>query len=319
MRAWTRDRYGLPDVLRLTDVEQPVPKDDEVLVRVHCTTINIGDWLMLTGTPRLARLGFGLFRPKRRILGSDVAGVVESAGTAVTRFAPGDEVMGETDGGTFAEFAVAPEERLVRKPANVSFEQAAAAPLVGCTALRGLRTCGAIREGHRVLINGASGGVGTTAVQVAKAFGAEVTGVCSTRNLEMVRSIGADHVSDYTHEDFTQLGRRWDLLFDLVGNRPLPACRRVLTPDGIYLSSMASLGRIFNVLLTARFVRRRQVLVPPDPTQADLLTVAELLESGKLKPVIDQRWTLEQIPDAMRHQGEGHTQGKSVVRLRAEE
>lgn len=236
MKAIVQDRYGSSEVLEFREVDRPVPKDGEVLVRVRAASVNARDWHVMRGDPYVARLAFGLRRPKRRmrIQGGDFAGVVEAVGKDVTRVRPGDEVYGEADG-AFAEYLCAPQGVLGPKPANLSFEQAAAVPLAGNTALMGLRDVGKVGPGQHVLVNGASGGVGTFAVQIAKALGAEVTGVCSTRNVDLVRSLGADHVVDYTREDFTRTGARYDLVFDLVGNRTLADCRRALNPTGMLI------------------------------------------------------------------------------------
>jgi NADPH:quinone reductase-like Zn-dependent oxidoreductase len=320
MKAIVYDRYGPPDVLALREVEQPAVKDDQVLVRVHATSVNPADWHIMTGTPYLARLSAGLRRPKVQIPGIDLAGRVEAVGGKVTRFRPGDEVFG-TGASTFAEYAGAPEDGLAPKPANLTFEQAAAVPVAGITALQGLRDKGRLQPGQKVLIIGASGGVGTFAVQLAKAFGAEVTGVCSTRNLDRVRSLGADQVVDYTREDFARSGRRYDLVFQVAGTASPSDCRRVLTPRGtLVLCSgegggrlLGPVGRIVGALVRSRFWSQRAVMWIANTTTKDLLDLKQLIEAGTVTPVIDRRYPLAEAPEAFRYQGEGHTQGKTVI------
>lgn len=314
MKAVVYERYGPPDVLELREIEMPAVRDGEVRVRVHAASVNPADWYFLTGTPRLLRLVSGPLRPKNKILGRDLAGRVEAVGRNVARFRPGDEVFGESIG-TFAEYVCVSEEGIAMKPASLTFEQAAAVPLAANTALQGLRDVGGIRADHRVLINGASGGVGSFAVQIAKSFGAEVTGVCSARNAGMVRSIGADHVIDYTREDFTRSGRRYDLMLDLVASRPLSDCRRVLSPRGVYISSAGGggLAWLFKVLLASLFVRQKLTTFVAKPSREDLMALRELLESGAVTPVIDRRYPLSEVPDAIRYIGEGHARGKVVV------
>lgn len=318
MKAIVRESYGSPDVLDLREVEKPIVTDDDVLVRVHASSVNVADWIFLTGHPWVVRLAAGLFRPKHPTPGCDVAGRVEAVGRNVTRFQPGDEVFGELESGGYAEYALAPENRLARKPSNLTFEQAAAVPLAGITALQGLRDTGRIRAGQRVLINGASGAVGTFAVQVAKSFGAEVTAVCSTRNVEMLRSIGADHVSDYEREDFTRTGERYDLIFDLVASRPLADCRRSLTPGGRYVSSAGRLSWLFKVSLVSIFRKQVKAMPMARPTPEDLAVLTELIEAGKVTPVIDRTYELAEVPEALRRQGEGHARGKKVIKVRGE-
>jgi NADPH:quinone reductase-like Zn-dependent oxidoreductase len=314
MKAIVQSRYGPPEeVLELQEVEKPVVGDDEVLVKVHASSVNIADWIFLTGRPYPVRLMSGLLRPKCRIPGLDVAGRVEAVGKSVTRFKPDDEVYGESKGGAYAEYVSVSEELLAPKPANLTFEQAAAVPLAGGTAVRGLRDCGRIKPGHQVLVNGASGAVGTFAVQVAKAFGAEVTGVCSPGSAEMVRSIGANRVSDYTREDFTQTGERYDLILDFVGSRPLKACRRILTPDGVYVSSAGRLTWVLKAFLVSLVRKRQVVLLPPNQKREDLLTLTEFIEAGQVTPVVDRVYDLAEVPLALKHQGEGHARGKKVI------
>jgi NADPH:quinone reductase-like Zn-dependent oxidoreductase len=319
MRAVVQDKYGSPDVLELRDIDKPAVKDDEVLVRVRASAVNIGDWHLLRGIPYVMRVVFGLLRPRREIPGLDMAGQVEAVGRSVEQFRPGDEVFGWCRG-AFAEYACAPENNFLPKPANLTLEQSAAVGDSAFTALAAVRDQGKVQPGHRVLINGASGGVGTFAVQIAKAFEASVTGVCSTRNLEMVRSIGADRVIDYTKEDFTQTGQRYDVMLDLVGSRSLSDCRRTLAPRGTYvLVGVRDLGRWFGLarqiktLLLSPFVRQRMRVFVVRHNREDLAVLKELVEAGKVGPVIDRRYQLSEVPEALRHQGKGHTQGKIVI------
>ena len=287
MKAIVQDRYGSPDVLQLRDIDKPVVKDDEVLVRVHAAAVNIGDWHLLRGLPYIMRMVVGLLRPKREIPGLDLAGRVEAVGTNVNEFRPGDEVFGWCKG-AFAEYACTAENNLLAKPANLTFEQSAAVGDSALTALDAVRDQGKVQPGHRVLINGASGGVGTFAVQIAKSFGANVTGVCSTRNVDMVRSIGADQVVDYTNEDFTQTEQRYDVMFDLVGSRSLSDCRRTLTPRGTYvLVGVSDLGRWFGLgrqikaLSLSPFVRQRMRVFVVTHNREDLAVLKDLVEAGK--------------------------------------
>jgi NADPH:quinone reductase-like Zn-dependent oxidoreductase len=321
MKALVHDTYGPPDVLELREVDRPAVTDDDVLVRVRAFSVNPVEWHTLTGTPYVARLQAGLLRPKRKVLGVDFAGTVEAVGRNVTQFRPGDEVFGGRSG-AFAEFVAVPEERaVVRKPANLSFEQAAAVPIAAITALQGLRDRGKIRPGSEVLINGASGGVGTFAVQIAKALGAEVAGVCSTRNVELVRSIGADRVIDYTQEDFTRTGQRYDLLLDIAGNRSWTECKRVLKPNATLVVVggpkanrwIGPLGGLAKLRLAALRSSQKVTFFVASITKADLLVLQELLEAGTVTPVIDRRYGLGEVADAFRYLGEGHAQGKVVV------
>jgi NADPH:quinone reductase-like Zn-dependent oxidoreductase len=321
MKALVHDTYGPPDVLELREVDRPAVTDDDVLVRVRAFSVNPAEWHTLTGTPYVARLQAGLLRPKRKVLGTDFAGTVEAVGRNVTQFRPGDEVFGSRRE-AFAELVAVPEERaVVRKPANLSFEQAAAVPVAAVTALQGLRDRGKIRPGYKVLINGASGGVGTFAVQIAKALGAEVTGVCSTRNVEIVRSVGADHVIDYTQEDFTRTGQRYDLLLDIAGNRSWSECKRVLTPNATLVVVggpkanrwIGPLGGLAKLRLAALRSSQKVTFFLASITKADLLVLQELLEAGTVTPVIDRRYGLGEVADAFRYLGEGHAQGKVVV------
>lgn len=322
MRAIVHDRYGSPAVLRLQEVDKPVVGDDDVLVRVHAASVNPADWHFLTGTPYVMRIGTGLSRPKDSALGLDLAGRVEAAGGNVTRFRPGDEVFGAHNG-AFAEYARVPEDAIAPKPANLSFEEAAAVPVAGITALQGLRDKGNLQSGQRVLIIGASGGVGTFAVQIAKAFGADVTGVCSTRNVERVRSLGADRVIDYSKEDFTRDGQRYDLVFQLAGKSSPSECRRVLTSKGtLVLCSGDRGGNWFGPLIgiagglaSAAFASQRTVMWIAKVTGKDLADLTQLIEAGKVTPVIDRRYALAEASEALGYQGEGHTQGKTVIAL----
>ena len=312
MKAIVYYEYGSPDVLELKEIDKPVVKDDEVLVRVHATSVNPLDWHFLRGTPLVVRVMAGLLNPRRKILGADVAGRVEAVGGKVTQFQPGDEIFGSSNHlGAFAEYLRVPEDGVVLKPANLTYEEAAAVPVAALTALQGLRDKGQIRPGHKVLINGASGGVGTFAVQIAKSFGAEVTGVCSTRNLEMVRSIGADRVIDYSKEDFTQTGGRYHLILDAVGNRSLSDCKRALHADGIYVAAAGSPARGLWMLMTRG--AKKMVAMLTKPTQEDVGFMKELLESKKVTPVIDRRYRLSEVAEALRYLEEGHAQGKVVI------
>lgn len=314
MRAIVQPRYGLPEVLRFDEqVRVPQPKRGEVRLRVRASSVNFGDWAMLTGKPRPLRLAFGLLRPRHRIPGMDVAGVVEAIGEGVTRFRPGDEVFGEVRG-AYAEQLCAAETLLAHKPRNLDFAQAAAAPIAGITALLGLRDSAKLRPGMRALINGASGGVGTFAVQIAKALGAEVTAVYSARNADQARELGADRVIDYAREDFTADGERYDAIFDVVGNQPLSRCKRALTPEGIYVSSAGKLCRVLGVAIAGLFSRRVTMLVAK-PNADDLAQLAALIEAGQVTPALDRRYTLEQAPEALAYFGEGHSRGKSVITI----
>jgi NADPH:quinone reductase-like Zn-dependent oxidoreductase len=324
VKAIVRDNYGPSDVLELEDLSKPEPSDGEVLVRVHATSVNPADWHILRGDPYVSRLQLGLREPKDRVLGCDVAGRVETVGKNVTILRPADEVFGSPfmhGFGAFAEHLRISEDLLAPKPANLSFEQAASVPLAGSTALQGLRDHGRIESGHKVLIIGASGGVGTFAVQIAKSFDAEVTGVCSTRNVEMVRSLGADHVIDYTREDFTQGGQRYDLIFQLAGTLSPSECRVVLTPKGILVLSsgesdgrwIGPVGRIIKALVLSPFVSQKMVSFTVKPNKADLDFLKQLIEDGKLAPVIDRTYPLAEVPGAIRYLEEGRARGKVVI------
>ena len=313
MKAIVRDRFGSPDVLELREVERPTIKPGEVLVRVHASSVAISDWFWLTGTPVIMRPAAGIVRPRDPILGRDVAGVVEAVGPDVHTLGIGDEVYGELDGGTHAEYVAAPESKLARKPANLSFEEAAAVPLAGVTALQGLRDSGRIGAGQHVLINGASGAVGTFAVQIAKAYGAEVTAVCSASGAELVRSIGADHVIDYATTDFTAGTARYDLIFDLAGSQPIRRCRDVLTPGGVYVASTSRLGVLFRAMLLSVVARGQVTVFAAKESKADLEVLRELIEQGAVTPVIDGRYQLSETAEAFRAQGSGHARGRKVI------
>ena len=318
MKAVVRHRYGPPEVLELRDIDPPVVGDGDVLVRVRASSVNPADWHIMRGRPFFLRLaGYGLRTPKHPVLGSDVAGVVEAVGKDVTGLRTGDEVFG-WGRGTYAELAPASPDRLAAKPANLTFEQAAAVPLAAITALQGLRDIGKLQPGQTVLVIGASGGVGTFAVQIAKALGAEVTGVCSTRNVELVRSIGADRVIDYTREDVTRSAQRYDLIFQLAGTASPSRLRRALAPKGtLVLSSgdgrLNGIDRIVKAVVTSPFVSQNLVTWVANEDGADLTTLKELIESGKVTPVIDRTYPLSETPEAIRYVEAGHTQGKIVV------
>ena len=319
MKAIVYEKYGSPDVLQLQEIEKPVVNDDDVLVRIRAASANPYDWHFMRGQPYFMRLMSGLLKPKANGLGADMAGQVEAAGKNVTRFRPGDEVFGQVNG-AFAEYTCVSEDVLGLKPANLTFGQAAAVPLAAFTALQGLRDKGRIQPGQKVLINGASGGVGTFAVQIAKSFGAEVTGVCSTRNVDMVRSIGADQVIDYTREDFTQSGQRYDLMLDNMGNHSLSEYRRVLASNGTLLVVSGPDGRwlgpaayLLKMLVSSLFVSQKVVGYVALPNKEDLLVLKDLIEAGKVTPVIDRHYKLSEAPEAIRYLEEGHAQGKIVI------
>jgi NADPH:quinone reductase-like Zn-dependent oxidoreductase len=328
MKAFILHSYGSADVLELTDIDKPVPADDEVLVQVRATSVNPYDWHNMRGEPRVARLmpgGLGLRNPKLSILGCDMAGQVEAVGKDVTEFRPGDDVFALLEQGGHAEYVSVPEGLLAPKPKNLSYVQAATVPMAAVTALLGLRDAGRIQSGQKVLVNGASGGVGTFAVQIARAFGAKVAGVCSTRNVDLVRSIGADEVIDYRTEDFTRNGQRYDLLLDIAGTRSAAACRRVLTPKGTLVIVGGPAGRwlqpaghMFSALAAGPLVSQRIVAadaVAWTRKKQHLMTLTEFIEDGKVTPVIDRHYSFEEIPAAVRYQEEGHVPGKVVVEL----
>jgi NADPH:quinone reductase-like Zn-dependent oxidoreductase len=334
MKAAVYSRYGPPEVLQIKDIAKPVPNDSEVLIMVHAASVNPLDEGLMKGAGRIVT---GLLTPKDTQPGVDLAGRVEAVGRNVTQFQPGDEVFGvcisypQASGfnawvhhqGAFAEYVCAHESTLVLKPDNVTFEQAASVPVAAFTALQGLRDKGEIQAGQRVLINGAAGGVGTLAVQVAKSFGAEVTGVCSARNVEMVRFLGADHVVDYAREDFTKRGQRYDLIFDCVGNHPLSACRRALNPEGILImvgemcgrGMLRILGRLIAAFVLSRLASQRLVTFLAKPNQEDLIVMHNLLKAGLVRPIIDRRYSLSELPAAFRYLAGKHAQGKVVITL----
>jgi NADPH:quinone reductase-like Zn-dependent oxidoreductase len=321
MKAIVCTKYGPPDGLQIQEVAKPTPKADEVLVKVHAASVNAYDWHLLTADIFLVRLmGGGLRRPKKAIPGVDIAGRIEAAGSNVKQFRPGDEVFGDISAcgnGGFAEYVAVPEHALALKPAALSFEEAAAVPMAAITALQGLRDVGRIQAGQKVLINGASGGVGTFAVQIAKAFGAEVTAVCSTRNLDLARTLGADRVIDYTQEDFTRNGQTYDLILAANGYHPLSAYKRALTPQGIYVMAGGKPGQIFQAMLLGSWLSdnggKRLGGFTAHANQKDLVMLKELLEAGKVVPVIDKRYSLSEAAEALRYLGAGHARGKVVI------
>ena len=323
MKAIVQDEYGSSEVLKLQEVDDAVAADNGVLMRVHAASIHPGDWLLMMGQPYLFRPVFGLRRPRKRIPGFDFAGTVESTGKDAKEFQPGDEVFGNAEDGSCAEYVSVSEETVALKPANLTLEQAAVVAVSGVTALRGLRDAGKLKPGRHVLINGASGGIGTFAVQIAKAMGAEVTGVCSTRNVEMVGSIGADHVIDYSQENFTQGGERYDVILDNVANHSLAECRRALNPDGILLTNngtsgsrwVGPLGRMAAAALLSPFVRKQRPPFYAPVRKRDLLDLTELIEAGKVTPVIGSTFPLGETSDAMSRVGEGHARGKVAITL----
>ncbi len=319
MRAIVQDSYGPAQVLHPQDVDTPRIADDEVLVRVSAASVHLGDWIMMTGSPYVMRLATGIRKPKHRVPGTDVAGTVEAIGKDVHGLRPGDEVFGWC-AGAFAEFARASENQLVKKPADLTFEQAAAIGVSASTALQLLRDDGKVQPGQRVLINGASGGVGTFAVQIAKAFGAEVSGVCSTKNLDLVRSIGADHVIDYTRQDFTAGTERYDLILDNVGNHSMARTRRALTPAGMLISNGGGhaddkVGRTVRALLASMVVRQQASPSVKGQNHDDLVALKDLVEAGKVTPVIDRTYPLHQTTEAIRHVAAGHARGTVVLTM----
>jgi len=322
MKAIVYRCYGSPAVLKFEDVEKPTPADDEVLIKVVAASVNPLDWHYMRGSPYIMRLGTGLGAPNSTSMGVDFAGTIEAVGKNVKRFKPGDEVFGGRSG-AFAEYVTVSEDQaLVLKPANITFEQAASVPIAAVTALQALRDKGKIEPGHKVLINGASGGVGTFAVQIARSFGAEVTGVCSTRNVDMVRSIGAEHVFDYTKEDYTESGRQYDLIIDMVGNHSLSANRRALKPDGIFVivggekgNWLGPLMGPIKALMLSPFVGQQFVMLLAELRKDDLAILGDLMQAGKLMPVIDGRYQLSEVPAAIRHSEDGHASGKIIIDL----
>jgi NADPH:quinone reductase-like Zn-dependent oxidoreductase len=323
MKAITYCDYGIAN-LKLEEIEKPTPNDDQILVKVRAASVNPYDWHFIEGTPKIMRLmGVGLRKPKDTRLGVDFAGTVEAVGKNVTQFKPGDDVFGGK-GGAFAEYVCRRAEGAVAlKPANITFEQAASVNIAGITALQGLRDKGKVQPGQKVLINGASGGVGTFAVQIAKSFGADVTGVCSTRNVDLVRSLGADHVIDYTKEDFAKGEQRYDVILDNVPNHSLSECRRILNPNGKYVMIggggpndsrwIGPFGRVINTLLLSPFISQKMGMMMADANQKDLTLLGDMMQSGKITPVIDRTYKLDQVPDAIRYLEEGHARGKVII------
>jgi NADPH:quinone reductase-like Zn-dependent oxidoreductase len=322
MKAIVYTRYGSPDVLRCEEIEKPAPADDEVLIGIRAASVNPLDWHFMRGTPYFLRLGTGLRRPKIARLGVDVAGQVEAVGRNVTRFKPGDEVFGACRG-AFAEYVCTSEQALAVKPDCATFEQAASVPVAAFSALQALRDKGHLQAGHKVLINGAAGGVGTFAVQIAKSFGAHVTGVCSTKNVGLVRSIGADLVVDYTQADFTKGGQSYDVILDCIGNHSLSAFRRVLDPNGTYILVGGSnspwmlglLARLARMLVLSLFMRQNMAMFMAKSNQEDLAILHDLIQAGKVTPVIDKRYSLNEVPEAIRYLEQGHARGKVVITL----
>lgn len=320
MKAIVVEQYGTPDVMKFKDVEKPAPKDHEVLVKIHAAALNMFDWHLLTADIFLVRLNAGLFKPKYKIPGADMSGRVEAVGKDVTQFKVGDEVYGDLAAsgcGSFAEYVSVPEKALALKPVNLTFEEAAAYPMAAVTALQGLRDQGKLQPGQKVLIQGASGGVGSFAVQIAKVLGAEVTAVCSARNMDQVRSLGADHVIDYAKEDFTRNGKQYDLIFAVNGYHPINDYKRALSPKGIYVAAGGSMRQIFESLLRSSFVSekngRQLGVLTAKPKQEDLIYLKGLTEAGRVKPVIDKRYPLNETAHALRYLGEGHARGKVVI------
>jgi NADPH:quinone reductase-like Zn-dependent oxidoreductase len=320
MKAIVYQKYGSPDVLELQELEKPVPKEDEVLVRVCASSVNPAEWYAMTGL-LIARIGSGLLKPKEIRLGADFAGIVAAVGSGVTDIKPGDEVFGGRSG-AFAEY-VTVRKAIAHKPANVTFEEAAAVPTAAITALQGLRDYGQVKPGQHVLINGASGGVGTFTVQIAKALGAEVTAVCSTRNVEMVRSLGADHVIDYTQADFSQSGQRYDLVLDIAGSRPWSAYKRILKPAGTFVivgapkgnPVLGPLAHVIKIRLAALRASQKIVFFIAKFNREDMVVLKELLESGKVRPIIDRTYPLSETAEAMRYLGAGHARAKIVITM----
>ena len=325
MQAITYRRYGPPDVLQLEEIPIPIPADNDVLIKVRAASVNPFDYHFMRGTPYGVRIIAGLSKPKLPQLGADVAGDVEAVGAKVNTFKPGDQVFGMARG-AFAEYACASESKLAVKPENISFDQAASVPIAACTALLGLREKGHIQPGHQVLVNGAAGGVGTFAVQIAKAFGAHVTGVTSTRNLDLVRSIGADCVIDYTQQNFTEHSDQYDLILDAVGNHPLSALKRVLKPNGICVGAggptddwmLRPIAQALHSLLVSTISDRKFVGVLGNTSTANLTTIAELMQAGKVTPVIDRYYPLSQVPEAIRYLEVGHARGKVIITINSE-
>jgi 2-desacetyl-2-hydroxyethyl bacteriochlorophyllide A dehydrogenase len=317
MKAIIYTKYGSPDVLQLKDIEKPIPKDNEILIKVHAASLNQYDLHYLAGTPFFIRLtGAGLIKPKHRVLGADIAGKVETIGSSVTQFKPGDEVFGEGSFGGFAEYVCVPEKRFILKPSNITLEEAAAVPMAALTALQGLRNKGKIQNGYKVLINGASGGVGNFAVQFAKLFGAKVTAVCSTAKMDFVRSLGADQVIDYTKEDVTKNGQQYELIFDTAAYRSILNYKRVLKSNGIYVLAGGAMSRIFQLMLISMTGTKNMGFMVADINQKDLLLIKEYIEAGKIKPFIDKRFPLNETADALWYLKKGYTKGKVVITVK---
>jgi NADPH:quinone reductase-like Zn-dependent oxidoreductase len=323
MKAFIYEKYGPPDVLELREIEKPKPKENEILIKIIAASVNAYDWHIMKADPFFMRLmGSGLFKPKNNILGVDIAGIVEAVGENAGKLNPGDEIYGDVSGGGgggFAEYVCVSEKTVTHKPASLSFEEAAAVPLAAITALQGLRDHGQIKSGQQVLINGASGGVGTFAVQIAKSYDTEVTAVCSTGKMDMVRSLGADQVIDYTREDFTKSGKTYDLIFAANGNRSVFAYSRALKPNGIYVVAGGSMSQFIQTALLGPFIsmmgKKKIKSFVARPNQDDLNIMTELIESGKVKPLIDRRYPFSQLPDAIRYVDEGHAIGKVVINI----
>lgn len=323
MKAIIYTKYGPPDVLQLKEIEKPAQKDNELLIKIHAASLNAADWHLLRAKPFLVRLmGMGLLKPKNKILGSDIAGKVEAIGRNITQFQPGDEVFGDIFNcglGGYAEYVCATEDALVLKPAGITFEEAAAVPLAALTALHGLRDKGKIHPGQKVLINGASGGVGTFAVQLAKYFGAEVTTVCSNRNLDLMHTLGADHVIDYTQEDFTKNGQLYDLILAANGYHSIFEYKRSLSPEGIYVMSGGSGAQMFQSMVLGPLIsmtgKKKLGSVSSKPNKKDLIFLKELIEAGKVVSVIDRRYPLSDVAEAIRYLEEGHAKGKIVITM----
>jgi len=314
MKAMVYTKFGSPDVLQLMEVEKPVPKDNEILIKVRAASANAYDWRHLRASPFFMRLmGAGLLKPKHKILGADIAGQVEAVGGNVKQFQSGDEVFGEGSYGGFAEYVCVDPNRFVPKPADLTFEEAAAVPMAGLTALQGLRDKGKIQAGQKVLINGASGGVGTFAVQIARSFGTEVTGVCSTAKMDLVRSIGADHIIDYSQEDVTNNGQKYDLIFDNAAYRSISKYRRILAPGGRYVLAGGSMGRFFQLMLMSITGVKNMGLMVAKVNQKDLLFLIELMKAGKVKSIIDKGYPLSETAEALRYLEDGHARGKVVI------
>ena len=316
MKAIVYTKYGPPDVLHLEEVERPTPKDNEILIKVHAASINSYDWRHLRPDPFFLRfMGGGLLKPKHRILGADMAGHVEAIGPNVKGFKPGDDVVGDGGYGGYAEYACVDENKFVPKPADLTFEDAAAMPMAALTALQGLRDKGRIKAGQKVLINGASGGVGTFAVQIAKSYGTEVTGVCRTAKMDLVRSIGADHVIDYTQEDVTKRTERYDLIFDVAAFRSILAYKRILSAGGIYVLAGGSMARIFQSMAISMTGAKNIRFIPAKVKQEDLLVILELMKAGKVRSIVDKRFPLSETPESFRYFEEGRTRGKVVITM----